>query len=435
MTQTYLRALAIDTLDGIFLADGTMWAHAATLGTRIKGTKFTIDHATVENFVKVFSSGYPRKVPLDYDHGLVMPTDGSGKAIKAGDVMEMRGAYSVEDLRAMEGVEAKVTRAGRKLEDPRNFGLWIRMRPTARAKKLIEDGEYTELSITFFSNYEHNVTGEDQGPTIVAVALTNLPFLDDMIPVAASRGAGGDRAAPGESTTPAGGIMGLRESVAAWFGKVPATDDEAISLTQTNITEMRSKLQQAEPAITFSKMVGEALGETDPGKAVIAVQQLKQESASLKAAAVEGKKSTIKAQVDGVLLKYEPKLTPTSKEYFGKNLTAELEKGTELGKTETEKLLAALGGTGITGQNAAPDAGAGTEGAAGTAATGSLEDRIALRADQLVKSDAECQALEKAHGFVEAYKLAMEKAGTELGYKKPAHPRDRYEGAGASVGA
>jgi hypothetical protein len=57
------------TNDPLVAADGTLWSHAATLGTRYKGEEFCIDRACVENFVKVFTSGYPQKIPVDYEHG------------------------------------------------------------------------------------------------------------------------------------------------------------------------------------------------------------------------------------------------------------------------------------------------------------------------------------------------------------------------------
>jgi hypothetical protein len=46
-----------------------MWSHAATLGTRYKNGFFTIDKPTIENFIRVFKTGYPQKVCVDYEHG------------------------------------------------------------------------------------------------------------------------------------------------------------------------------------------------------------------------------------------------------------------------------------------------------------------------------------------------------------------------------
>jgi phage I-like protein len=63
----------------------------------------------------------------------------------------------------------------------------MRWKPTARALAAIKAGEYTELSIAFDEDIPNNVDGEGQGFGLWAVALSTRPFLDDMLPVAASR--------------------------------------------------------------------------------------------------------------------------------------------------------------------------------------------------------------------------------------------------------
>jgi hypothetical protein len=62
------------------LSDGTLWTHAATLGTRYKQGFFTIDKATIENFIKVFKTGYPQKVCVDYEHSSDERRDRDGSA-------------------------------------------------------------------------------------------------------------------------------------------------------------------------------------------------------------------------------------------------------------------------------------------------------------------------------------------------------------------
>jgi hypothetical protein len=90
--------------DSLVMADGTIWSHAATLGTRFKGDAFSIDRDVVENFVKVFTSGYPRKVPVDYEHASttddpeVRKLRAKGEVPKAGDVAELRGVFSAADF-------------------------------------------------------------------------------------------------------------------------------------------------------------------------------------------------------------------------------------------------------------------------------------------------------------------------------------------------
>lgn len=348
--------MSLSAGDGILQADGSLWSHACTLGTRIKGTQFTIDKTVVDNFLKVFASGYPQKVPVDYDHGST--TDDpearaaryAGRIPKAGDVLEMRSVYGAEDfkdsLRTAAGKLAK--EAGRELEDPRNYGLWIRWRPTAKALQSIKEREYTELSIAFDDDYPHNSTGEGQGPAILAVALLNLPFLDDMLPVAASRH-GGSPAAPGNGEERMTKLT-LLAVTAAFLGKPVADEDQAIT-----------ELQALQPDITglrkFRTDVGAAIGEPDPAKAIAKITELTTKVTRLEGEVGAATKAKIEGQVTATMTKYEKRMTVPLKTSMATQLRAELEKGTELEKTETVKVLESLKELGITEQVAGGDLG------------------------------------------------------------------------------
>jgi phage I-like protein len=332
-------SLATDTL---VLGDGSIWSHAATLGTRFKSGEFTIDRTTVENFVRVFATGYPQKVPVDYEHGTTNGATSTGQPVpKAGDVVEMRGVFAPSDFTGelKTAAEKLSSKAGRPLDDARNLGLWIRWRPTSRALGMIKAGEYSELSIAFDQHMTHNVDGRDQGPALYAVALTNLPFLDDMLPVAASRtsGDGRDPAGPGSPTTHEERMskVTMLSVVAAILGTPPANEEDAAV-----------QLQALQPEIArarkFTLDVGAAIGETDPAKAVTAVTQMKADSQRLATELAQQKSAKIKADVDATLTKYEKRLTPATKEYFGKQLTRELESGTALDKSETYKTIESL---------------------------------------------------------------------------------------------
>src|SRR4051812_43542822 len=156
--------LAVDLLfDAPVMSDGTLWSHAATLGTRIKGSSFTIDHTTIDNFIRVFKTGYPQKIVVDYEHGTFNGATDAGQPVPAaGQVKELKGVYSATDLTGDLLATAKklCEKVGRPLDDPRNFGLWMRWLPTARALQMVTQREYTELSIAFFNDLPHNVTGE-----------------------------------------------------------------------------------------------------------------------------------------------------------------------------------------------------------------------------------------------------------------------------------
>jgi hypothetical protein len=72
----------------------------------------------------------------------------------------------------------------------------------------------------------HNETGEGQGPAIGSVALVNAPFLDDMLPVAASRNDGSPPAsgsAQEEKHMPSPNIL---QRAAAFFGRQFTSDEE-----------------------------------------------------------------------------------------------------------------------------------------------------------------------------------------------------------------
>jgi phage I-like protein len=328
--------------ESVVRADGTMWSHAATLGTRIKNTTFTIDRLTVENFVRVFTAGYPQKVPVDYDHGTTNGATDAGQPVpKAGDVLEMKGVYETKGFTGdlLEAVTKLGEKAGRSLEDPRNLGLWIRWRPTPRALRMITDREYSEMSITFFDNLAHNVTGADQGPTIIAIALTNLPFLDDMLPVAANRNGGRETTTPPKEETRMNKFF---NALSAAFGKPVGTEDEAESALATTLKQRDDQIVELRQHKAFSDVVAGEIGETDPIKAVAKIREMKQ---NVSTATADKERATLTANEtarDAILAKHEKKLTVPLKAYFGEQLLSELKAGKKPGETETEKALAGL---------------------------------------------------------------------------------------------
>jgi phage I-like protein len=394
--------------DALVQADGSIWSHAATLGTRIKGEQFTIDRSTVENFVRVFSTGYPRKVPVDYEHGTVNGATDYGQPVpKAGDVLELTGIFAPADFAGeLKAVAEKLSaKAGRPLEDPRNLGLWIRWRPTSRALGMIKGGEYSELSIAYNPDVKHNVTGEGQGPALLSIALTNLPFLDDMLPVAASRsiGDGRDPAGPGSPTTHEERMskVTMLSVVAAILGTPPANEEDAAV-----------QLQALQPEIArarkFTLDVAAAIGETDPAKAVEKITQLRNDSTRLASDLATQKAAKIKTDVDATLAKHEKRLTPATKEYFAKQLTRELESGVALDKSETIAAIEALPETGIAGRASGADAG-------GAAPEG---DKVMVAAHLLMREDPEVKEILEKQGFSSALREAVKRTERKLGLVK-----------------
>lgn len=349
-TAHRFHAMGDGVVGEIVRADGTIWSHGATLGTRFKGSHFTIDQGVIENFIRVFTTGYPQKIPVDYEHGMVNGATDAGQPVpKAGGVKELRGVFSVRDFDGdlKSAAEKLAERAGRPLDDARNFGLWVRWSPTARALQMIKDGEYTELSIAFLDHFEHNVTCEDQGPALVAIALTNLPFLDDMLPVAASRGDGANPGVSGQEQTDMADDRrpNMLARFAAALGKVFTTEDEAVSAAEAEITQLRTSVAQYRG---LSEAVGASVGETDPVKAAAKITELKAAAESAKTATEAAQTTAREAAADKILSKHEKRITPATKAFYRKTIIGELAAGTAEDKTETEKVIAALPEHGIT---------------------------------------------------------------------------------------
>lgn len=410
-------SLSVD--DGVLQADGTIWSHACTLGTRTKGTVFCIDQATVENFVRVFNTGYPQKVPVDYDHALVsedpevIRARAMGKVPKAGDVKEMVGVFTVDDFEGSlrEAAEKLCAKAGRSLDDPRNFGLWMRWEPTPKALQSIQAREYTELSITFNMDYPNNVDAEGQGPAILAVALTNFPFLDDMLPVAATRH-GGSPAAPGNEEY---SMKNLLASLALVAGAPVQTEEEAVAKVTTLGTELKSLRDGvaqrdrnfAEVSSNLTALTTE-LGVTDPKKAVAKVRELTIENKRFQDEAAAQKKARIDSEVATEMKKHEKKVTPSLRDtFYGPALRAELESGIELAKSKTVIALNALSANGVTERASGGDDGSTEE---------SADVQLDKRARALMASDPELKALaEKDWG--KAYDSATDRVAKEMNYR------------------
>jgi phage I-like protein len=388
--------------------DGSLWSHAATLGTRFKGSAFTIDKKTVDNFIKVFSTGFPRKLPVDYEHGTVNGATDRGQPVpKAGDILEIRGVYDTKDFTGdlLVAAEKLTARMGRELSDPNNFGLWMRWRPTARALQLIKDSEYSELSIAFSEDYPHNITSQGQGPTLLSVALTNTPFLDDMVSIAATRSDGGSPAAPATPTKehrmPEANVRLLTAVAAVTLAAAPADEDQA-----------EKQLTQALPDInrfrTYAREVAVELGESEATPAVDKIRKLKAKVAEYE---VEAEKQRVK-RVDSVIATVfrdnEGKLLPESHpamQFYRDGLRAELMAGTELEKTKTMAAIKALKPHGITEQSSAGD-----DGRKGP----DDDDRLLSRAREIMDTDEEVRELHKKRGRGEAWMLACDKAEDEF---------------------
>ena len=118
--------------------------------------KFTITKEHLKKAVKLFKEGIrpepPTKLVVDYNHGTAHP-----QSPEAG-----KSAGTVEDL--------YLENDGKE--------LWAEIDWTETAREYIEKKEYLYLSAEFTEHYKHKKTGEDLGFALLAIALTNRPFIE-----------------------------------------------------------------------------------------------------------------------------------------------------------------------------------------------------------------------------------------------------------------
>lgn len=420
MTKNPLHILHACSLssDGLVLQDGSIWSHACTVGQYNKGEPFNLDKPALSNMERVFKLGYPSKVPVDYEHAStsndpeIRKLRAQGDIPKAGEVLELRAIFSAADFtdELKSTAETLTAKAKRPLDDPRNLGLWMRWKPTAKALSKIQAGEYTELSITFDDDWPDKTTGAGQGPTILAVALTMLPFLDDMLPVAASRRQGdpaaGDRAAPHslevQMTTR---TLTMFAAVAALAAK-PVTDEEQAITELTALQPDVSRLRALGAAV--AKALG---GETDPVKVEAALTTLTVENATFRNAAKAEKELRIKTEVDAAIKEHEDRIVPALVPMLTKSLTAEVEAGKAIKETDTYKALQVMPPHGLTTRAIGGDKGG--ESIPGGNDQDAQLDRVAR---ELMETDPKIKALSTTD-WSGAFDMAVDLAAKKIGYK------------------
>lgn len=82
--------------------------------------------------------------------------------------------------------DAKAAGWTKKLVNKGKDGLWAVVEWTKKAAEMIKEKEYRYISPEFHLNYPNKETKKKQGATLLAIALTNRPFLEGMAPVALS---------------------------------------------------------------------------------------------------------------------------------------------------------------------------------------------------------------------------------------------------------
>jgi len=118
--------------------------------------QFTIDRSVMENIVANFE---PDRVPMDYNHGSLSENPDSSRA-----------AGWVKSLEIADG-------------NNNSCSLFANVEFTPKAREHIENDEFRYISPEFTFHFSHPESGEDKGAKLVAVALTNRPFLPGMLPI------------------------------------------------------------------------------------------------------------------------------------------------------------------------------------------------------------------------------------------------------------
>ncbi len=147
---------------GDLTADCTSEVQVSRLGTfnHPRYGRITLTEETVREMVGNFEArrdaeGHLVPLVVDYQHQSL--ADDPERAIAAGWVHE--------------------------LIDRGPGGLWARVQWTERAALFIENGEYRYISPEIAFDAVNKETGQPQGVTLLAVALTNRPFFEGMAPV------------------------------------------------------------------------------------------------------------------------------------------------------------------------------------------------------------------------------------------------------------
>jgi phage I-like protein len=203
-----------------------------------------------------FDAGARDFVYADYDHGIAN-AKGDGNAIAAGEVKSL-------ELRE------------------NDTQLWAEFEPTEPAREKIANREYRKTSADFLDDYRDKKTGKKWGAVLRGFALTNVPYIEGMQPLALGDAHGDARLFADytkESSMKTAEKLGLPadasdEQIGAAIDKLNSDAGKATTLSESlnaatgTIGEIRGVLNLAEDA--------------DGSAVVTSIRTLAEENASLK---------------------------------------------------------------------------------------------------------------------------------------------------------
>jgi hypothetical protein len=144
--------------------DNPTWIQIAKAGRFNKGGPFELNYQVFSDIIKNFDATTNRRVPIDFEHASESdPTEGA---------IPTQGAPA----------QGWITRL-----EMRDHGstLWALVEWLPLARKYIKAGQYKFFSPAIRFNARDRTTGEVIGARLTSGALTNNPFLDGMMPLAA----------------------------------------------------------------------------------------------------------------------------------------------------------------------------------------------------------------------------------------------------------
>jgi phage I-like protein len=312
MTATAFRApshfnfAAPITLDS---AKKTTWAQILVTGEWMhpRYGKLAITSEKLKELKDNFDAGARDFVYADYDHGIAN-AKGDGNAIAAGEVIAL-------ELRS------------------NDTELWAEFEPTEPAREKILAKEYRRTSADFIDDYRDKKTGKKWGAVLRGFALTNIPYIEGMQPLALGDAHGDARLFADytkESSMKIAEKLGLSadasdEQITAAIDKLNSDAGKATTLSESlnaatgTIGEVRGVLKLAE--------------DTDDDAVVAAVRTLAEKNASLE-------KKDREAAADKLLTDAiaAGKVPPAMKDTFREQLLSDNQAVADAAKSVIEKM-------------------------------------------------------------------------------------------------
>lgn len=192
----------------------------------------------------------------------------------------------------------------------REDGPYALIEWTARAKGFIDAKELLYLSPEFWTEFTNRDTGKKQGPTLIGFALTNVPFLKELPPLAAA-----EQSTQADPPADTGAKRMDKKLICALLGLAEDVADTAVLAKLKELAEAGQKLTLSETKV--AELV--ALKET-AAKLTERVAALEKDKATLLSEnatfLADKKKTEVTAFFDDLVR--EGKLTPASRASFEK---------------------------------------------------------------------------------------------------------------------